>query len=107
MAILSYIIFFIPLLIGEHKISQYVKFHTNQGAILFVFNLAWIIAYGVLMVIFVAFTFTRAAYILGVIMIFLNLSLLIPLALLIIGVVNAATGKYKPLPVIGKFTIVR
>ena len=34
MAILSYIIFFIPLITGDHKKSPFVKFHVNQGTLL-------------------------------------------------------------------------
>ena len=31
MAIIAYILFFVPLLTGDRKKSPFVKFHTNQG----------------------------------------------------------------------------
>lgn len=36
MAILAYILFFIPLLTGDYKKSPFVKFHTNQGTVLII-----------------------------------------------------------------------
>jgi uncharacterized membrane protein len=48
MAILSYILFFIPLLTGAHKTSPFVKYHANQGTVLFLLALAWGIVNGIL-----------------------------------------------------------
>jgi uncharacterized membrane protein len=114
MAVLSYIIFFIPLLAGAHKTSPFVKYHANQGTVLFLLALAWGIVNGILTAILGAILINPAnwyrtgswgAY--GLITTILGLIWIIPAVLCILGIVNAATGKTKPLPVIGKFKIVK
>jgi len=40
MAIIAYILFFIPILTGDHKKSRFVMYHTNQGLVLFYSALA-------------------------------------------------------------------
>jgi uncharacterized membrane protein len=103
MAIIAYIgiLCFVPLLTGDHKKSPFVMYHTNQGVVLFISAAAiWI-----------------ASLILGAILGLMHLWAIIPLfstlvwlgilALVILGIVNAVNGKMKPLPVIGKFTIIK
>jgi uncharacterized membrane protein len=113
MAILAYIIFFIPLLTGAHKSSPFVRHHANQGTVLFLFALVWGIVYSILIGIFTAMLFTPSAILsgtwgaFGIISTILGLLWFIPLILWILGIVNAATGKLKALPVIGKFTIIK
>jgi uncharacterized membrane protein len=113
MAILAYIIFFIPLLAGAHKNSPFVRHHANQGTVLFLFALAWGILYSILMGIFTAILLTPAAILsgawgaFGLVTMILGLLWFIPAILCILGIVNAATGKLKALPVIGKFTIIK
>jgi hypothetical protein len=113
MAILAYIIFFIPLLVGAHKTSPYAKFHVNQGTVLFLFALGWGIVYSILITIFTALLFTPTAVLtgswgaFGILTTILGLLWLIPALLCILGIVNAATGKLKTLPIIGKFTIIK
>jgi len=94
MAIIAYIIFFIPLLTGDHQKSNYVKFHTNQGTVLFLFAVA--------------------GYIVSSILVFVLIGLILmpivgigSLILCIIGIINAVNGTMKPLPIIGKFTIIK
>src|SRR3990167_3767488 len=36
MAIIAYILFFVPLLTGDAKKDAFVKFHTKQGLVLFI-----------------------------------------------------------------------
>jgi uncharacterized membrane protein len=99
MAIIAYILFFIPLLTGAHNTSPFVKYHTNQGTVLFLAGLAYGVAYGILSIILVFIP------IIG----WLLIALLpfAPLVLGVIGIVNAAGGKMKPLPVIGGFSLVK
>jgi len=108
MAIIAYFIFFIPLIVGVHKISPFAKYHTNQGTILFIFYAAWGVVYGILMIIISAILFTSpGAFVLrGILSAIFGLLWLVPLVLLILGVVNAASGKCEPLPVIGNITII-
>ena len=92
MAILGYLIFFIPLLTGDHQKSPFVKFHTNQGTILAITGII-----GMIFVSIIPF--------IGLILLpFIGLALFV---LFIIGILNAANGTLKQLPVIGKFTIIK
>lgn len=109
MAILSYILFFIPLLTGDHKKSPFVKFHVNQGTVLFITMAAIGIGSSILMAILRAVFFNWFAWgILGVFSAILNLVWILPMILTVIGIINASSGKAKHLPVIGnKFTIIK
>ena len=90
MAILAYIIFLIPLLAA--KDSAFARYHTNQGLVLLI-------------------TVIAANVILGIIP--LIGWLLLPLAnlalfvLMILGIVNAANGEAKPLPIIGGISLLK
>ncbi|MFA6486168.1 MAG: hypothetical protein WCT40_02275 [Candidatus Magasanikbacteria bacterium] len=89
MAVIAYILFFVPLLTGDAKKDAFVKYHVKQGLVLFLlavlinvvgwvipfyfwFSISWIFSMGMLV-------------------------------LLILGIINAVNGKQEPLPVIGKF----
>jgi uncharacterized membrane protein len=102
MAILAYIIFFIPLLTGAHKTSPFAKFHTNQGTILFLASAAYGIAYGILsaILLFIPVIGWLLIFLLGV------AGIIIPI-FCILGIINVVNGTMKPLPFIGKFTIIK
>jgi uncharacterized membrane protein len=86
MAIVAYILFFIPLL-TEAKNDPFVKYHVKQGLILFI---SWIIAVVISMVPILGWLLAPL------------LSLII-LIFLIIGIINAAKGEEKQLPIIGQY----
>lgn len=86
MAVLAYIIFFIPLL-TDAKEDPYVKYHVKQGIVLFI---SWIAIWIFSMVPVVGWLLALP----------LNIFLLI---LLIMGVLNAVNGNRKPLPLIGQY----
>ncbi|MCX6730043.1 MAG: hypothetical protein NT058_00890 [Candidatus Portnoybacteria bacterium] len=87
MAIVAYILFFIPLLTDAKK-DSFVRYHVRQGFLVFLCAVAvWIIR-GILTWRFYGIT---------------NLLNLVVLVFAIIGIVNAANGQEKPLPLIGKF----
>ncbi len=104
MAVLAYlgILFLIPLFAA--KDSKYARFHTNQGIILCIASVALGIVCGILAVIlgFIPFVgWIIAGLISGVVG-------LATTVLMILGIVNAATGKAKKLPLIGGlFTILK
>lgn len=102
MAILAYILFFIPLLTGAHKTSPFVKYHTNQGTVLFIAAVVYAIAYGILSTILAFIPIIGWA-----IIALLGLASLVFFVLCIIGIINAINGKMKPLPVIGSMTIIK
>jgi uncharacterized membrane protein len=87
MAVVAYIIFFVPLL-TESKNDPFVKYHVKQGLVLFLAGVAvWLImnvipVFGLLI-----------GPILDIVLI----------VLLVMGIINAVNGVQKPLPIIGKF----
>ena len=112
MSILSYILFFIPLLTGAHKTSPFLKYHVNQGTILFGVAAAYGIVSAILSsIIRVPVTvwgietgvYTTPGWLSAVLWI-VSLGIC---ALCVCGIYNAATGKMKPLPLIGRFTIIK
>lgn len=86
MAVVAYILFFIPLL-TDAKNDTYVKYHVKQGFVLF---LSWIVVYIINVILPYYFSF---------IPMILNILLLV---LLVVGIINAVNGKKEPLPVIGQ-----
>lgn len=88
MAIVAYIVFFIPLL-TDAKEDKFVKYHVRQGLVIFI---AWIALYILGMILYIPFISW---------MIFMVLRLLV-LIFMIMGIINAAQGKKKPLPLVGK-----
>jgi uncharacterized membrane protein len=91
MAIVAYILFFIPLLIGAHK-DPFVKFHVKQGLVLFcIAIIIWIIA-----AIIPWYWWWNLFWIVRI----LQLGLLV---LVILGIINASQGKEEPLPIVGQF----
>ena len=101
-SILSYIgiLWLIPLLVEKN--DKVVRFHVNQGIVLFIFDIIGSIAVGILSAIFV---FIPVISFLGVVI--ASLFGILCFVLMIIGIVNAATKSEKPLPIIGKFQILK
>jgi uncharacterized membrane protein len=114
MAIIAYlgILFIIPLLTGDYKKSHFLKFHTNQGIVLFltavalwiVWSIIWAIAIrGIYRGIYYSYSWGAWGF-MGTLSWILWLAIA---ALCVIGIINAASGKMKPLPLIGRFTIIK
>ena len=89
MAVIAYFLFFVPLL-TDSKNDPFVKFHVKQGLMLFLLG----VAYSILR------SFPYIGWILFWVYPIFTLALL---ALLILGVINAANGNTKELPLVGKF----
>ena len=103
MGVLAYIgiLFLIPLLAAPN--SKFSRFHANQGLVLFLANIALGVVFGILMVIFAFIPIVGL-----IINSILGLALsVICLVFMILGIVNAATGKAKELPLIGKIHIIK
>ena len=111
MAILAYILFFIPLLTGAHKTSPFVKYHTNQGTVLCIATVAYSVVSAILRSIIrvpVRVLGVAAGYYTPVWLSTILMLLSIPfLVLCILGIINAVNGKTQPLPVIGGITIIK
>lgn len=96
MAIVGYIIpllFFIPLLSEESKNSPFAKFHANQQLVLLI-SAVIVNIVGTIIPILGWF-------------IILPLGCIALLVIAIIGIINAAKGEMKKLPVIGGFEIIK
>lgn len=91
MAIVAYILFFIPLLTDAKK-DPFVKFHVKQGIVIFALAIIlWVVR------MFIPWYWLWKLYWL------FNLIGLAILVFAIIGIVNAANGKQEKLPLIGQF----
>ena len=111
LALFSYIGLLILIPVFAAKDSKYAKYHIGQGLILLIFGL---IVYAVTAIIGAAASLTA-----GIVggnlgaLIALPLNLLgtlvslVPLPFMIIGIINAVTGKAKELPIIGKYKILK
>jgi len=89
MAVVAYILFFVPLLTGDAKKDPFVKYHVKQGLVLFLLVvlinvIGWVVPF----------------YLWYMISWILSLGTLV---LFILGIINAVNGKQTPLPVVGKF----
>ena len=94
-AVLSYLglLLLIPLILFEK--NKFVRFHVNQGIVLFIFD-AVCSALSFVMF-FVPIAGIIISGVLGV----------ISLVLMIIGIVNVCNNKMKKLPIIGGFVIIK
>lgn len=101
MAILAYILFFIPLITGDAKKSPFVKFHTNQGTVLWIACIA-------LNVVLTILSFILALVGVGIIASLLSYAVsACVLVFAILGIIAANKGEKKELPLIGKFKILK
>ena len=102
MAILAYFIFFLPLLAAKE--SRFARYHANQGLIVLI---AYVALY-IVQLILSAILFAGLAFgVFAIVSLLFTLLYLGLLVLLILGIVNAAQGKAKPVPVIGGFTLIK
>lgn len=102
LAILSYlsILLIVPLLVN--KDSAFTKFHCNQGLVLAILSILGGIAIGI------ARAILHNIPLIGwIVSSLLGLIPLLFLALAIIGIINAAQGQAKRLPVIGNIEILK
>lgn len=110
--ILAYILFFVPFLTEAYKTSEAVKFHTNQGTVLFLAALATSIGLGIISAVITGILVAAGGYggILAITAFFSIIWLVYGLgvtALCVIGIINAVNGRQNPLPLIGKFRIIK
>ena len=104
MSIISYIgiLCLIPIITGDVKKSPFIKFHANQGLVLCIADVAWWfvsfiigLIFGRLWILSILWSLVGFVAWAGVIV------------LIILGIINAVNGKMKPLPLIGKFEILK
>ena len=102
MAILSYLGILVLIPIFAAKDSKFARFHANQGLVLCIASIIYGVAYSVLSIIILAISWRL--YFLVSILGFLSIGFLV---LCVIGIINAANGQEKELPIIGKFRILK
>ncbi len=102
MAILAYLGPLVLIPIFAAKGSKFARYHSNQGLLLLIACVAWSIVYSILSSIILAISW-RLYFITSII----GLVSLVFLVLAIIGISNAANGRAKELPVIGKFRLLK
>ena len=97
MSILSYlwILFFLPLVVCPN--SKFGRFHANQALVLFIVG----IVFGVIGSVVGILGISALSWIVGTVL------GLVDLALVLLGIYFAATGKAKELPIIGKIRILK
>ncbi len=102
MAILAYFgpLVLIPILAA--KDSKFARYHSNQGLVLLLAAIAYGIGYNILSAIILAISW-RLYFVVSII----GLVSIVITILAIIGIINAAAGKAKELPLIGKFKILK
>lgn len=102
MAILAYFGPLVLIPVFAAKGSKFARYHSNQGLLLLIACTAWSIVYSIINWIILAISW-RLYFISSIIGIFS----IVFIVLAVIGIVNAANGKAKELPVIGKYKILK
>lgn len=102
MGILAYLGILVLVPIFAAKESPFARFHANQGLVLLIASFAYSVI--VWIVTFVLALVSPGLALIGTL---LSLVSLVFLVLMIIGIINAAKGETKELPVIGKYRILK
>ena len=104
MGILAYLSWLVIVPWIAAKESPFARYHTNQGLVLAIVEIAWWILSAILTAI------ATAAYSLGFLAVIGVISWILGIVSLvfsILGIVNAAKGEMKPLPIIGGIKILK
>ena len=102
MAILSYLGILVLIPILGAKDSPYARFHANQGLLFCIAAILYSIAYSILSSIILAISW-RLYWLVSI----LGFAGLVFAVLCVLGIINAANGQAKELPVIGKYRILK
>lgn len=102
MAILAYLGILVLVPLFAAKESRFARYHTNQGLILAIVEVAYGIIYSILSGIILAISW-RLYFLVSII----GLVSIVFLVAIVIGIINAANGRAKELPVIGKFKLLK
>lgn len=103
-AILAYFGILVLVPIFAAKESKFARFHANQGLVLCIVEIVWyLISYFISLALIHSLSF-------GFLTLWTGISWLVNIGILvfvIIGIVNAAQGSTKPMPLFGKFKILK
>ena len=103
MAVLAYlgILVLVPLFAARE--SRYARFHTNQGLVLAITEFVWTFVTRIIVGVF-GYINTSVASIIGNVCGLVNILFAV---LVVIGIINAAKGTAKELPIIGNIKILK
>ncbi|MBQ7288983.1 MAG: zinc-ribbon domain-containing protein [Clostridia bacterium] len=101
MAVLSYLGILVLIPIFAAKNSKFARFHANQGLLVFLSSIAFNLVISIIKKVF----YYIAYPVYWIVNVFSPIIGLLFVVLAIIGIVNAANGKAKELPIIGKLRI--
>lgn len=109
MAVLSYFGLLVLIPIFAAKDSKFARYHANQGLVLMLFSIGYGVIAMVLQAIMMSMLFTSSSgvAIYGIVSTVLSLGWIFFLVLAILGIINAAKGEFKPLPLIGGIQILK
>lgn len=111
MAVLAYLGILVLVPIFGAKDSKFAKFHANQGLIVFIIDVALGIIQGIIGAVTARDWATYLLYGPNPVAVIFNIIFgiiwIVVAIFIIMGIVNAATGKAKELPIIGKFKILK
>jgi uncharacterized membrane protein len=111
MAVLGYVFFLVPLVAAPN--SNFARYHANQGLLLFILLMLvcvavallqgalWLTGWALASIQVLRAFFSCAFWVLQPAL------LLAWLALMVTGIINAANGLKKPLPVVGQWTLIK
>ena len=103
MAILAYLGILVLVPIFAAPQSKFARYHANQGLILFIASICCYVAVSILTKVFYSISFFLGGLI-SILAVVVYVGILV---FAVIGIINAAQGKCKPLPVIGNFQILK
>ncbi len=104
MAVLSYIGILVLVPILAAKDSPFAKYHASQGLNLLIVDVAWCIVSGIVSLIFGLIGVTFLSVLWTIVTWLVGIALFL---MMVIGIINAAQGRAKELPLIGGFRILR
>lgn len=98
MAILAYLSWLVLIPLFAAKESKFARYHCNQGIMLAIAEIIVWVIFGMLSII---------PYVGWIFIVLNSLISLVCLVFAVTGIINAANGKAKELPFIGKFNILK
>lgn len=103
MGVLAYLSWLVLIPIFAAPKSKFARYHANQGLVLAISEIAYWIATAIINAILYAISW-RLGSIVSTLLSIINIGFLI---ITVIGIINAANGKAKELPIVGKFKILK
>lgn len=106
MAMLAYLLFFLPLVTEPAKHSRFARFHANQSLVFWIFCVAIMIVTQILNSVFYSMFWENAGLWFIISLIFWLIYVVVAIAAAS-GMWRAYKGKWKRLPLIGRITIIK